>query len=143
METRSVNRYSSFKTSKPRRDSERFIKGELTENCSLIIRLRMPFCCLCGENNWWLLQAGHYWHRDMPPTEFDLLNLNTLCKKCNDRHEYDPQPYRDYMLLTLGERGYADLADKAHSQTKIGYVELVELREQMRAILRELKQSVA
>lgn len=77
----------------------------------------------------------------MPPTEFDLLNLNTLCHKCNGRHEYDPQPYRDYMLLMLGERKYHDLAQKAHAQTKVGYVELVELREQMRLTLAAEKQA--
>jgi 5-methylcytosine-specific restriction endonuclease McrA len=109
----------------------------------MICRLQTPFCVLCGENNWSLLEAGHYWHRDMPPTEFDLTNLNTLCRDCNGQHEYKPQAYRDYMLSTLGERGYADLADKAHAQTKIGYVELVSLHEQMEMLLTELKEKVA
>jgi 5-methylcytosine-specific restriction endonuclease McrA len=134
---------SAFKTSKPRRDSDRDIKQELTKLCSLITRLRMPYCCLCAENNWNVLEAAHFWHRDMPPTEFDLTNLSTCCRVCNQRHEYDPQPYRDYMLLTLGERGYADLADKAHAQTKVGYVELLELREQMRLTLEEEKAKAA
>ena len=75
----------------------------------------------------------------MPPTEFDLLNLSTLCHNCNQRHERDPQPYRDYMLETLGERGFDDLATKAHSSQKIGYVEVFNLRNEMRALLEELK----
>lgn len=136
-----MNVYSTFKTSKPRRDSERAIKGELTYLCSQITRLRQPFCCLCGNNNWRELEAGHFWHRAMPPTEFDLLNLNTLCHECNGRHEYEPRAYQDYMLQMLGERDFHDLAQKAHSQTKIGYVELVELREQMRLTLAAEKQA--
>lgn len=138
-----MNVYSSFKTTKPRRDSERAIKQELTTLCSQITRHRMPFCCLCGEGNWNKLEAGHFWHRDMPPTEFDLTNLATLCKDCNRRHEYNPRPYGDYMLQTLGEREYHELAERAHSQTKIGYVALIELRERLRATLAEIKEAAA
>lgn len=136
-----MNTYSTFKTSKPRRDSERAIKAELTTLVSQITRLRQPYCCLCGNNNWHVLEAGHFWHRAMPPTEFDLLNLNTLCHECNGRHEYDPQPYRDHMLLMMGERNYHDLAQLAHSSQKIGYVALLELREQMRLTLAAEKQA--
>lgn len=138
-----MHTYNSFKTNKPRRDSDRFIKAECSTLCSQITRHRMPFCCLCGEGNWNKLEAGHFWHRDMPPTEFDLTNLNTLCHACNTAHEYNPRPYRDYMLLTLGEREYHDLAEKAHSQTKIGYVALVEFREQLRTTLAEIKEAAA
>lgn len=134
---------SPFTNKKPRRDSERQIKQELTRTCSMITRLLNPYCVLCGENNWSQLEAGHFWHRDMPPTEFDLDNLNTLCRDCNQRHEYDPQPYRDYMLLTLGERGFHDLAQKAHAQTKVGYVELLDMRERMELLLTQVKERVA
>lgn len=134
---------SAFRTTKPRRDSERAIKLELAFLVSQITRLQTQFCVLCGENNWSRLEAGHFWHRAMPPTEFDLTNLSTLCHACNAAHEYNPRPYRDYMLLTLGEREYHDLAERAHSQTKIGYVALTELREQLRATLAEIKEAAA
>lgn len=133
--------FSTFKTRKPRPHSEKDLKQRLTRICSTICRLRQPFCVLCGENNWNKLEAGHFWHRDMPPTEFDLLNLNTLCHACNMAHEANPRPYRDYMLSTLGERDYHDLATKAHAQTKIGYVALFELHEQMETLLTELRKA--
>jgi hypothetical protein len=79
----------------------------------------------------------------MPPTEFDLQNLNTLCKSCNRRHESDPQPYRDYMFSKLGEQVFAQLEWRAHSQTKMGYIEVFNLREEMRALLHEERQRVA
>jgi hypothetical protein len=135
--------YKTFSTSRPRRDTERAIKLELESLISQIVRLRTPFCVLCAENNWRLLECGHFWHRAMPPTEFDLQNLATLCHSCNQRHESDPQPFRDYMLLTLGERVFDQLAWRAHSQTKVGYVELFNLREEMRALLHEEKQRIA
>src|SRR5688572_5494656 len=116
-----MNRYSTFKTSKPRRDSERQIKNELEYLVSQITRLRTPFCVLCGENNWHVLEAGHFWHRAMPPTEFDLMNLATLCHNCNGRHEKDPKPYREYMLEKLGQEKFDQLEWRAHSNFKMGY----------------------
>lgn len=140
----SVKPYSRL-GSKPkiRRDSERQIKLDLTELVSRITRLSTPYCVLCGESNWRLLEAGHYWHRDMPPTEFALINLNTLCHECNQKHEHDPKPYREFMLRSLGQEAYDALARLAHSQTKVGYVELFEMREQMRAHYEELKSRAA
>lgn len=134
-----MHTYTSFKTRKAPRDSERFIKQELAAIVSQITRRECPYCVLCGESNWHKLEAGHYWHRDMPPTEFDLTNLNTLCHNCNGRHESNPEPYRAYILETLGQQGYDDLYFKAHAQTKVGYVALFELREQMKTRLVELK----
>lgn len=134
-----VRPYRTFGTRKPRPMSERQLKLDLEYLVSQITRRRTAFCVLCGENNWNRLEAGHFWHRAMPPTEFDLVNLNTLCHGCNTRHEHDPQPYRDYMLLTLGERGFDDLAQKAHGSMKIGYVELFNLREEMKSLLEELR----
>lgn len=126
-----------------RRDSERQLKIDLTILVSKIARLTTPYCVLCGESNSSKLEAGHYWHRDMPPTEFFLLNLNTLCHECNQQHEYDPTPYRDYMLAFLGQESYDALSRLAHSQTKVGYIKLVELREQMKARYEELKSLAA
>lgn len=138
-----MNRYPTFKTNKPRRDSERQIKLDLEFLVSQIVRLRMPYCCLCGENNWRVLECGHFWHRAMPPTEFDLVNLNTLCHNCNQRHEKDPAQYRAYMLETLGQKVFDQLEWRAHSNFKMGYVELFNLREEMKALLHEERQRVA
>lgn len=135
--------YRTFGQARPRRDSERQIKLDLESLVSQITRLRTPYCVLCGENNWSLLQCGHFWHRAMAPTEFDLTNLNSLCARCNQNCEADISPYRDYMLNKLGERGFDDLAEKAHSNQKLGYVELVELREEMKALLAEERRRVA
>lgn len=135
--------YARLGSSKPRRDTERSIKLELETLVSQITRIRTPYCVLCGENNWSVLECGHFWHRAMPPTEFDLLNLNTLCHCCNARHEYDSEPYRKYMLETLGQEKFDQLEWRAHSNFKMGYVELFNLRLEMRALLEEERRRVA
>lgn len=138
-----VRPYARLGASKPRRDTERSIKLELEFLVSQITRLRTPYCVLCGENNWRALECGHFWHRAMPPTEFDLLNLNTLCHSCNQRHESDPEPYRMYILEKLGQKVFDQLEWRAHSSFKMGYVELFNLRLEMRALLEEERQRVA
>lgn len=138
-----VRPYARLGASKPRRDTERQIKLELESLVSQITRLRTPFCVLCGENNWRVLECGHFWHRAMPPTEFDLLNLNTLCHSCNQRHEHNPELYRKYMLDTLTPEQFDQLEWRAHSNFKMGYVELFNLRLEMRALLEEERRRVA
>lgn len=135
--------YSRLGSSKPRGDSERKIKLDLEYLVSQITRLRRPYCVLCGDDNWHVLECGHFWHRAMPPTEFDLLNLNTLCHNCNAAHESNPEPYRRYMLETLTQEQFDHLEWRAHSNIKMGYVALFNLREEMKALLAEEKWRVA
>lgn len=123
-----VRPYARLGTSRPRRDTERSIKLELESLVSQITRLRTPYCVLCGESNWRVLVCGHFWHRAMPPTEFDLLNLNT---------------YRKYMLATLTQEQFDQLEWRAHSSFKQGYIDLFNLRLEMRALLAEERQRVA
>lgn len=119
------------------RESEKDIKNELGRLVSKITRLRTSYCVLCGDNNWSQLECGHFWHRAMPPTEFDLRNLNTLCRQCNRRHNEDREPYRKFMLEKLGQDAFDYLEAKAHSNFKMGFVELFNLREEMRLLLAE------
>jgi hypothetical protein len=108
--------------------SEADIKQRLTILFSLYIRQRDPFCIICGRPS---TDASHLWHRDMPPTEFDVENVWGCCHNCNMAHETKPQPMHDAVFKRLGERRYADLADRSHSQTKLTYIELTILYEEI------------
>lgn len=121
---------------KTRPDSEARIKQELTKLTSLIVRMRDRCCVLCGSVR--ELQNGHCWHRDLPPTEFDLVNCNALCARCNNRHEYRPEEYTEWMREKLGEIEFARLDRRAHGETKLGYVELWNLRETYKLLFKEL-----
>jgi hypothetical protein len=58
-------------------------------------------------------------------------------------HEGDPTPFKNYYVLYFGERAFEDLERRAHSNMKMGYVELVELWESRKAILAGLKGKAA
>jgi hypothetical protein len=79
----------------------------------------------------------------MRPVRWAFDNLATLCSGCNYRHEFDRTPMTYYMVARLGERGFADLAELAHSHRKFTYTELVELYEERKAEYQELKKAVA
>jgi len=123
------------------KDSEARIKQDLTMLTSMIVRMRDKYCVLCGSSR--ELQNGHFFHRDMPPTEFDLENCWALCARCNQRHEYRPEEYTAWVKEKLGEEAFAALEFKAHQQTKLNYLELWELRESYRAVLKEAKKLAA
>lgn len=117
-----------------REDSEARIKQELTKLTSLIVRIRDGTCVLCASR--YQLQCGHFFHRAMPPTEYDLENCWALCARCNNRHEYRPAEYTEWIKQKLGEERFAALKFKAHQQTKLSYLELFELRDRYRAMLK-------
>ncbi len=142
---------STFKSSKPSRlktrthlrpvrktlpESEARIKQDLIKLTSLIVRMRDKACVLCGSTR--ELQNGHFWHRDLPPTEFCLVNCNALCARCNNRHEYRPERYTEWMREKLGEIEFDRLDRRAHGETKLSYIELWDLRETYKLLFKEL-----
>lgn len=108
---------------KTRPGSDARLKQELTKLLSRYVRQRDPVCIVCERSP--STDASHLWHRDMPPTEFNPLNVWGCCHPCNMNHETKPQPMHDAVLMRIGERAYADLADLAHnSKVKLGRDEL-------------------
>lgn len=122
------------KIRKTEKGTEAWYKQRLTLYFSLYIRQRDGECVLCFTTE--ELQCGHLWHRDMPATEFDTENCYALCATCNYRHEFSPRRYHDYVLTQLGERGYHDLAERAHSNIKLGFNELTILYEEIKSKVR-------
>ena len=66
------------------------------------------FCITCGSQN--DLQAGHFWHAVL---DFDEMNINTQCKKCNHFLSGNLAPYSAYLLAKYGEQAFKDL-EKRH-----------------------------
>lgn len=119
--------------------SEAQMKQDLTVYFAAFIRNRDPHCIICGQPT---TEAAHLWHRDMPRTEFDPENVWGNCHDCNSRNEYAPQPMRDAVFLRLGERGYDDLANRAHDQKfKLGYAELEAKYLEYQGIYKRLRKA--
>lgn len=116
---------------KTRPDSDARLKQNLTKVLSRYVRQRDPICIVDQRRP--STQAGHLWHRDMPSVEFDLRNVWGVCSECNYANETNPQPMHDAVLMKLGEREYADLAELAHnSKVKLGRIELEILYSELR-----------
>lgn len=108
---------------KTREGTDAKLKQGMTKVLSKYVQLRDPLCMVCEFNE--SDQAGHLFHRDMPSVEFDPRNVWGICGPCNFRHETEPQPMHDAVLIRIGERSYADLCDLANNhKVKLGRIEL-------------------
>lgn len=108
-----------------RQKSARDIEEELDRITSLIVRARTPYCVLCASIL--RLECGHYFPRFFRPVRWEFLNLATLCHRCNQIHEFNPKPYRDWLLEQLGQAGFDELDRMAHSNRVFRYSELLDL----------------
>jgi hypothetical protein len=74
-------------------------------------------CVFCGRSADEIkLECSHFWSRANKRTRFDPLNCDALCFSCHLRNEGNKQgDYRDWKLKQLGEKGYAELEERARS----------------------------
>jgi hypothetical protein len=89
---------------------------------SLYIRKRDGCCVICGSTQY--LNCGHYFSRVFYNVRWDFKNCNTQCASCNKKHEYNPEPYRRWMVMAYGEETIMELEQKAHSGHKLSWDEL-------------------
>ncbi len=72
------------------------------------IRNRDKRCVTCGSMN--MLQAGHFWHGCL---DFDEMNINAQCNKCNTYLSGNLAPYSVYLINKHGIEAFKDL-EKRH-----------------------------
>lgn len=105
--------------------SKTYLRDQLDELTSRILRARHPYCCTCGRN--WKLTASHIFGRGHGPTRFDIEpggNLAVQCLDCNLKHATDKGPLYGWYTLHNGDRALEDLERRANSEKHWGYSEL-------------------
>lgn len=85
------------------------------------------------------LQVGHFIRRGVTLLRWDLTNNNLQCPDHNSLHEYDPEPYRDAMVACYGHTVVKQLEREADSSRDLSYVEMLAIRDHLRAELKGLK----
>jgi hypothetical protein len=136
---RAIKKPFSTKTTRP--GSTRWVEVQLDDLTRKILHLIEKSCFTCGSTK--ELQLGHLFERRHRHTRWDTTekgNNHLQCPKCNYAHEAFPEKYRNMFTIRFGERAYAELAERAHSNQKITFSDLMELLEQKQEQLRRLKQ---
>lgn len=144
-----IRRHSSMKRSskkiksrgKPKPGSVRDLENQLDDLVRQILRREQAACFTCGtsgspENP---LQVSHLFTRTWRPTRFDVHpggNNCMMCKRCNDRHESDPVPYRKAFIARHGKEALMEIGIRAQQGGKFDYVELLKMIEQRQAMLK-------
>lgn len=132
-----------FSTPTTRLGSTRWVEAQLDDLTRKILHLIESSCFTCGSTK--ELQVSHLFERRHRHTRWNTTeqgNNHLQCPKCNCQHEAFPEKYRNMYTLRFGERAYADLAERAHSNQKITFSDLLELLEEKQMQLRELKSKV-
>jgi|SRR3990167_531273 len=91
------------------------------------IRKRDKFCVTCGarEN----LQAGHFWHNIL---DFDEMNINAQCSRCNHFLSGNLAPYSTYLIKKYGIKEFEALevrhyrAMKGEKRSEQDYQDLID-----------------
>lgn len=126
--------------------SDRYLRDELDAITSIIVRKRESVCFIIGCDKRVSLECGHLFERRHRWTRWDTQpdgNNHAQCPRHNQEHEANPRLYQDSYIRRFGERAFDDLANRAHSNQKLSYSEMLEIFEEKQRELEELKQKVA
>jgi hypothetical protein len=138
-------KFSAFRDKPVRRPmSQRYLEDELDAIVREVLHLAEKSCFTCGSTK--ELQVGHLFERRHRHTRWDTHeagNCHLQCAKCNCAHEADRSKYENTFTIRLGERAFADVAERAHSRQKLTYSDLLELLEAKEAQLLKLKGKAA
>ena len=91
------------------------------------IRNRDKICITCGSRG--NLNAGHFWHGVL---DFDEMNINAQCTKCNNYMSGNLAPYSVYLIRKHGQKAFEDLekrhylALRGEYRTEQDYINLIE-----------------
>jgi hypothetical protein len=85
------------------------------------------------------LHPGHFIRRGIEITRWDLRNNNFQCNWCNSKHEEDPEPYMDQLIMSYGVEVYRELKVLSNRNKKFTYTELLDVRDGLRRELRRLQ----
>lgn len=129
-------------------DSEKDIKRELDQLVRDIIKLRDDRCFTCGRARGTVnLEVGHMYHRGIQVLRWSLVNCHAQCGgfagSCNAKHEEDPGTYQLAFIKAYCMDDFFDMETLSNSSHKHSYIELLGIRDGLRAILGEMKHATS
>jgi len=110
-----LSRLSSKSESKIMQSSKRSTVKLLDELCSIIVRLRDRECKTCAYQDPPKIPSrtdltnGHYFHRGIEATRWNIINCHCQCEECNNLHEQDTGAYTRFIIDQYGESILEDL----------------------------------
>lgn len=118
-------------------DSRLAIKDECDQLVRKIVALRDHKCATCWAHNG--LCVGHLFRRGIESLRWDLLNCAAQCYPCNSVHEEEPEHYIAAFITKHGADEYVKLCEQSRSKHKCTYLELIEIRDRLRAELQRIE----
>lgn len=134
---RSYMRYSP-----PAKGSRRDLKKTLDDLTRRVVLKNETVCFTCGQPGrpGDPLQNSHLFTRTWEPTRFDVHpegNNHAQHATENNRHEDAPDAYNNEYVRRFGQDAFDDLERRAHSHTKFGHGELLDMIREREEVLNE------
>lgn len=126
-----VRRYS--KTPTVDGDSLRDLKDDCDALIRTIVALRDEKCVIVDCKQTENLHVGHYIKRGVLALRWDTRNCNAQCDFHNEAHNTDPKPYQSAMILKYGIGVTWQIEGLAKDNPRVTYVELLQIRNRLRA----------
>lgn len=133
-----------FPKKPPRVMLDRYLCAELDAIASMIVKKLESVCFNIGCDKRVGLEWGHLFERRHRHTRWDTHpegNCHAQCHAHNQEHESNPRLYQDSYIQRYGERAFDDLANRAHSNQKLTYSDLLEIFEEKQRQWEELKKA--
>lgn len=127
---------------KPKKISKKSLRNILQRLTNKIVRLRYPpICYTCDEPiTKGLPQAGHCWTQaGHPYARFDFDNLRIQGTCCNHYKSGNHTEFSYRLQKELGPERWETLYQRAHSKLRYSEEELLQLIEERKIILNQLK----
>lgn len=123
--------------------SLRELKDEMDGLVRTIIAARDRKCVNFGCRETEGLHVGHYIKRGVLALRWDLRNCNAQCDLHNEAHNIDPESYRDVMCFRYGAATTMDIDVLGEQNPRLTYVELVAIRDGLKAARDRVERKVA
>ena len=114
------------------KSERRQLEAKLDTLTSLIVRWRDGECVICCRKE--PLDCGHLIKRGKRAIRWNLRNTNAQCKNCNYRHNYHPEIYTLWFVLTYGKDEYANLVGLSERGIEMTVPQLRVLLEHYQAL---------
>ncbi len=99
-------------------------------------------CCSCGKiDEWKNMDAGHFVPCQHNATRYDERNVNIQCRKCNRYDEGNSAGYAVFLIKKYGADIIEELDALGHTTKQFKVSELLELEQEYKQKLIELKET--
>lgn len=105
---------------------------KLDDICRKIVKKKYRACITCGSSQ---VETSHLFHRGKKSIRWELKNLAGQCSACNQRHDKEPEHYKNWFIRTYSEEELKNLEAEGNRIAKFTASELQGLIKKLQGYI--------